>query len=623
MRFPTRTVLTALLLLICSAGDPTAREGSPYHSPWFAAYSPDSKTLAVSDFTADSVELVDATSGAVRQRVSVAEPAEITWASAGSRCYVAGRAGRDVVELDGSTGRILRRFSVGGMPTGLALASQHGLLLCGNVSTRDLSVIDLARGVEKARIACTGEPFGIAVTPDESFALAGNLIPIGDATRPDDASLVDVFDLRNLRRTCSIRLPAGSTLARGIAISPEGRWAYVVHTIGHFNLPTTQLDRGWVNTNALTILDLASRKVYATVLLDLPDEGATEPWGIALAPDGKTAWITLTGVHQVIRLEMARLHDLLEGGAAAPPNTIWADIRRDPSQRTRTMSDLSALNAANLVTRIPLPGKGPRSLSMAPDGSHLAAPLYFGGSLALIDPESGKVDTNWTLGASPAPDAARRGEIDFHDATLSYQHWLACSTCHPEARADGLNWDLLNDGIGNPKNTRSLLQAETRGPMMSQGVRSDFHSAVQAGFRFILFREPQGTEVRDVEAYLTSLRPEPSPYRRPDGQLSERARQGKSLFLSPGVGCSHCHTGPYFTDLKLHDVGTRGPIDNTGLFVTPPLIEAWRTPPYLHDGRAVIILELLTIFNKNDKHGNTSKLSKAQSEDLAEFVLSQ
>ena len=34
---------------------------------------------------------------------------------------------------------------------------------------------------------------------------------------------------------------------------------------------------------------------------------------------------------------------------------------------------------------------------------------------------------------------------------------------------DGLNWDLLNDGIGNPKNTRNLLYAHKTPPAMRWG----------------------------------------------------------------------------------------------------------------------------------------------------------
>jgi len=63
-------------------------------------------------------------------------------------------------------------------------------------------------------------------------------------------------------------------------------------------------------------------------------------------------------------------------------------------------------------------------------------------------------------------------------------------------------------------------------------------------------------------------------------------------------------------------------MDKDKAFDTPALIEVWRTAPYLHDGRAATILELLTTYNKGDTHGKTSGLNESQINDLAEFVLS-
>src|SRR5204862_1447522 len=84
----------------------------------------------------------------------------------------------------------------------------------------------------------------------------------------------------------------------------------------------------------------------------------------------------------------------------------------------------------------------------------------------------------------------RKGEKLFNDGLLSFQGWLSCASCHgPDGRVDGLNWDLLNDGIGNPKNTKSLLLAHRTPPAMSQGVREDAEEAVRAGIRHILFAE--------------------------------------------------------------------------------------------------------------------------------------
>jgi len=57
-------------------------------------------------------------------------------------------------------------------------------------------------------------------------------------------------------------------------------------------------------------------------------------------------------------------------------------------------------------------------------------------------------------------------------------------------------------------------------------------------------------------------------------------------------------------------------------FATPPLTEVWRTAPYLYDGRAESIREVLTTYNRGDTHGKTSDLSDQDINDLAAYILS-
>jgi hypothetical protein len=64
-------------------------------------------------------------------------------------------------------------------------------------------------------------------------------------------------------------------------------------------------------------------------------------------------------------------------------------------------------------------------------------------------------------------------------------------------------------------------------------------------------------------------------------------------------------------------------MDKDREFDVPTLIELWRSLPYLYDGRAVTIKEVLTKFNPNDKHGTTSTLTPKELEDLTNYILSQ
>jgi cytochrome c peroxidase len=209
----------------------------------------------------------------------------------------------------------------------------------------------------------------------------------------------------------------------------------------------------------------------------------------------------------------------------------------------------------------------------------------------------------------------------FHDASLCFQHWHSCSSCHPGgARVDALNWDLLNDGLGNPKNTKNLLFAHRTPPAMITGVRDNAEMAVRSGIRHILFAVRPEEEVNSIDEYLKSLKPIPSPYL-VKGKLSASAKRGRKIYSK--ARCDSCHKGPLHTDMQQHNVGTGDGLDKDRKFDTPTLVEVWRTAPYLYDGRAATIEEVLAIYNPNDKHGITSNLSLTEFEDLANFVLSQ
>ncbi len=111
--------------------------------------------------------------------------------------------------------------------------------------------------------------------------------------------------------------------------------------------------------------------------------------------------------------------------------------------------------------------------------------------------------------------------------------------------------------------------------------------------------------------------------------MTPEAARGKDIFFRKDVNCASCHSGPYYTDssleqpFKLHDVGTGldDPSEKMGpLYDTPTLLGIYRTAPYLHHGKAKTLHDVLTTFNKGDKHGKTSQLSEAELNDLVVFL---
>jgi len=293
-----RVAVLALVLVGVVAAGAVAK--TVYHSPLDLKYSPEGKFLAVSDRTGGTVAIIDTATGKVAQEVALkGEPTGVAWSADGTKVYVAERGSGTVAEVEAAKGKVLRRFDVGLRPMGVALAAKRGVLVVADTVTDDLSFVDLATGKEKTRVRLVREPHFVAVTPDEKLAVVGNLLPLGSAADPQTSACVSLVDMDTMKSVADIRMPGGSTCIRGVAVSPDGKWAYAVHTVGRTTLPTTQLERGWVNTNAVSIIDLAAKDVYATLLLDRLSEGAADPWGVVLSKDGKTLWVSIAGIHQI------------------------------------------------------------------------------------------------------------------------------------------------------------------------------------------------------------------------------------------------------------------------------------------------------------------------------------
>jgi cytochrome c peroxidase len=75
----------------------------------------------------------------------------------------------------------------------------------------------------------------------------------------------------------------------------------------------------------------------------------------------------------------------------------------------------------------------------------------------------------------------------------------------------------------------------------------------------------------------------------------------------------------------LHNVGTgnEDPTEKMGTeYDTPTLVGIYRTAPYLHHGKAATLHDVLTTYNKGDKHGKTSHLKAQDINDLVEFLKS-
>ena len=643
-------VLLALLGLTTpvSAGAVARRAG--YLGPCSVVASKDAGTLYIANADARQLAFVDVSLGRVTRSVSLpAKPTGVAISPDGTRLYVTCAAARSTVwVVDASSGAVRGRISVGHTARGPVVSPDGKRLYVCNRFDNDISVIDVESGRQVSRVPAIREPVAADLTPDGKLLLVANHLPDDRADSLNVSAAVTIVDTRT-GRAGTVRLSGGATGLRGLCVLPGGKYACVTHVLARYELPCDRVDHGWMNANALSVIDTAGRKLLGTVLLDEMRLGAGNPWGVACSPDGKRICVTHAGTGELSVIDAPALlrkllampvkgkSNALAGVGYDDRNELLDYFRRARAERLSkgafgyhdvgrlymlgdaagVSNDLTFLSA--LRRRIRLGGNGPRGLAVA--GSKVYVAEYFTDTLSVVDLRSATPRRVVTIAMGPKPRLTpqRRGEMLFHDARLCFQHWQSCASCHPAARMDAMNWDLLNDGMGNLKNTKSLLLTHKTPPAMSTGVRASAGGAVRSGLEHILFRKHARAEAEAIDAYLKSLRPVPSPHL-VGGRLGPPAKRGKILFGQ--MGCAKCHPPPLYTDRRMYDVGSKGPCDYHAKFDTPSLIEAWRTSPYMHDGRYKTVGELITKGRHGRRHGPLDGLNDKQIEDLVKFVLS-
>ena len=526
--------------------------------------------------------------GTLSAKVAVERPTGI--ASDGQAVYVtAGIGGGRLVKMS-ADGKVLAETAAGHSPCAPVLSADRKSAYVLGRFTAEVAEHDARTLAVKRRAKVLREPVAAARAGERLFV--ANLLPDGPATGEVVAASVSVVDLKDFS-VRHVKLPNGSTGVRGIAASPDGRRVYAVHTMGRFQLPTTQLERGWMNTAVCSVFDGTSGAAIGSFLLDDPLLGAANPWGVAVSPGGNWLCIAHAGTGELSVIACAEL----EKGVA--------------------MDDLGFCRRVGR-RRIDLGGDGARGIAFA-DGKAVVA-LYFDDAFAFVDLKTGAVERSvFGQRAETCGDRRRRGEMLYNSARLCFQHWQSCASCHPDGRADGLSWDLLNDGVGNAKQTKSQLYGQFTPPTMVTGIRKDMKTCNRAGLVHIQFVRRPEEDALCLDAYTESIAPVPSP-RLEGGRLSAAAERGRKVFEK--ASCGLCHSGPYTTDCKAYDVGLGTGTEARRLFDTPTLCEVWRTAPYLYDGRSATMMDVLTRDNPDDTHGHTQGLAPDELRDLEEYVLS-
>ena len=604
-RFILGTILAVSLSVVLGADSTPKPRHDMNSSPIALALSADGSRLLVANQGTGTVALVDPRAGKVVAEVATGDkPAGVALTPDGKHAVVTHWYGYDVAVLDVRPDglSVAGRVPVGPEPRGVVVSKDGVSAYVAVGASDEIARIDLAKTSVTGRLSVGREPRGLALTPDGKKLVVAN-------SRSGDLSVVDLGSW-TVERTLPLEI--GVANLRQMAVDAEGKYVYVVH-LRNRGMATTQnnIDLGWVLGQRLSRVRLDGSEPFESVTLDVKGKAFADVHGLALRPDGRGIAISSGGTHELI---------LLRDDAKPLP---W----RPNSSRDLIPGEL--LGNDGRFRRLTVGGR-PTELAFSPDGSTVYAANYLSDSVQAVDYASGRVVRSILLGGPSEPSLVRRGEALFHDATRSSNQWYSCNTCHSDGHTNGLDFDTLNDGwqdlstthLRSRKKVPTLRRVAKTGPWTWHGWQKGLDDAMIESFtKSMQGKRPSAEEVRAIVAYIGTLDYPRNPNREADGGLTPAAKRGEALYRSSRAACSSCHGGPELSDGKVHVVGLEGPGDVHSGYNPPSLRGSYDKAPYLHDGRARTLRDVLAgPHNPEDLGGEA--LEPGEIDDLVAYLKS-
>ena len=544
----------------------------------------------------------------------------------GGMLFVTGERSGTLYAIDLAS-RAVRSASVCSEPVGVAADASAVYVACSQddavvrVSARDLAIT--------ARLAVPREPWALAWSPSDGALLVTHFLG-AQVTAIDPA-------LPSVRATWTIpdTAPRGERrLAHGqvrglydIAARPGSDELWVAHVM--LGTDTAQPDLDFESTvfPSLSVLD-SDGTYHATLSIDVLAIAGTDgafgdivsgPHAIAFTGDGALALVVDTNSEDVLAVDAA--------------GEVEATLLR------------------------PLPGHMPEGIALAPDESVAYIDERNTGDVAVVS-----IDRSGANGVAlavdgapiaryssdPMPTELRTGQHLFYSANsdelpITKNHWVACASCHLEGRSDAVTWLFEQGPRDTPTNAGGMLGTGFLFRTADRNRVQDYWHTINIEQGGTFDPDDQAPQLDAITAYVNFGIPLPVPPTTDPALVAT----GKAIFERPDVGCSVCHGGARFTDsgagnatldlggtINLHDVGTcvtspypdvahtdvDGHPRDACLFDTPSLSGIASSPPYLHDGSAPTLHDLLEL--TRGKMGDISSLSADDEAALVEYLRS-
>lgn len=582
----------------------------------------------------DSISAIDTTSLTRTYEIQVGNKPMGLALGPNDRLWVVNKESANLSVINRANGIVVATYPlpVGSAPHGLVIDSVAGFAYVTLEATGQLAKVNTTTGAVVATLAVGPWPRGLALDPSRQKLWVSRFIS------PDDGGRLSRVNLTTFTVESNVSLSAvldSDSLqnGRGIpnylaapVISPDLTQAYVPSK-------KDNMFRGLLRDGQPLTFEHSVRSMAANINLSSGQENPTMrldfdnsdfATAAAFSPLGNMVFFTTSG-----------------------SATVWAVDAYNPASTYTFNSD----------------GQAPDGIAVSADGSRIYIHNFMDRSVTVYKstvacgavcgtaPRLAKISTVTTDQLSPQVLRGKQLFYSSNDPRVSQEGYMSCASCHLDGGHDGRTWDFSNFGEGL-RNTIDLngkglghgplhwtgnfdevqdFEGQIRDFASGSGILSE--GAFHRGTRALPLGESKtglSSDLDALAAYVRSLTAAGrSPHRNTDGSLTASAQAGREIFRQ--ANCASCHEGSSFTDsasLMFHDVGTQTAASGARLggplvgLDTPGLRGLWHSAPYLHDGSAATLRDVLVTRNPNGAHGNLSGRTSAEIDQLVSYLLS-
>lgn len=498
-----------------------------------------------------------------------------------------------------------RTFETRTEPFGIALSPDKSTLLVTSVADQQLTAYNAATGKEAWSIDIGAEPRGVSIDPTGKLAMVG-LLTTGSAVRIN----LESGDVEH------IPLHTGkgeSQQSFGFGVQTGTTPAAVTDSLGK-----PKAGRGFAR-NAFATAFIGHDLAIVPHQLSIPHQseggenagtyggGFTPPIAHRIAVVGPKGAAELANVQIGLHQPRAVAYDaasdrLFVTGFGSDDLMVIGDV----SQASIHMSYETTLQKTGEAC-------GPTGIALDDDGRALVFCSLSRTLAIVVESEHGgvKVTASSELARSKLDDDVLAGRALFrqgNNTMLSANGAMACESCHPEGRTDGLSWRIEGKVLQTP-----LLAGRVLGthPFKWDGKDKTLPESLTNTVRRLGGGTLSPDQNRQLKAFLESL----DKPRLPKIKSKKAVARGKKLFRSSTLGCATCHSGKALTDGQQYSLS-----DELEESDTPSLIGLALTAPYYHDGSAATLDALLLESGTIHGMGKVDGLSKSEIGDLVAYL---